>query len=192
MPKKIVRVPAVVVEPPAAAPPTLPGRRRAWVLLGLVLLTLGMRSICYLRTFHNGHVIFFGNDSWYQMRRIEFAVHHDLRLPDVDPYLNYPEGGATLWGGLFGHIIAGAAVLSGAAYLDLHSLEVFCAWFPPVFGALCVLPLFFLTRRWFGPREAVWACVFLALLPSHAQYTLLGNLDHHVLECLFFGASSAA
>ena len=173
-------------------PSPAPSRSLAWTLFALVVVTLGMRSAGYLRAFHHGHVIFFGNDSWCHMRRIEFAVRHDLRVPEFDPYLNFPQGGTPVWGGLFDHLIAGAAVLSGAAYLDQHSLEVFCAWAPAVMGALCVLPLFFLAYRWFGLREAVAAGVFLALLPSHAQYTLLGNLDHHVLECLFFGASSAA
>ncbi|MDD5656762.1 MAG: STT3 domain-containing protein [Elusimicrobia bacterium] len=166
--------------------------KKGWALGGLVLAALGVRALSWLRVFHDGRVFFFGNDSWYHMRRIEYAVGHDLRLPGLDPYLNFPDGGASLWGGLFDKLAAAAALLSGAAYRGAPGLEAFCAWLPAVLGALCVLAVFLLGRSFFGEREGFVGAAVLAVLPGHVQYSVLGNLDHHVLECLLFGAASAA
>ena len=167
-------------------------RRSLPGVLSLAAFALGVRALAYRRAFHKGHVFFFGNDSWYHMRRVEFAVRHDLRLPGLDPYLSFPDGGATLWGGLFDRLAAAAAVLSGAAYRGRHALESFCAWVPAVLGGLCAVPAFLLGGRFFGPREGVLAALFLAVLPGHVQYSLLGNFDHHVLESLLFGCATVA
>ncbi|MFC1522314.1 STT3 domain-containing protein [Elusimicrobiota bacterium] len=154
-------------------------------LIMIFFLALAMRSLCYQRAFHRGSVYFFGSDSWYHMRRIAYGIANNFSFPDHDPYLHYPHGGSGYWGPLFDGFIVGAIKLLGAA--QVHSQEVIAAWIPAVLGAACIFAVFILGQYFFSTTIGLLAAFFLAILPGHAEYSLLGHLDHHVAESLFFG-----
>ena len=164
---------------------------RLWGRLAfLFFLGLGVRSLSLPQAFRGGNVHFLGNDGWYQMRRIEFAARHNLALPDPDPYLNYPEGGRSHWGPLFSQGIALTSTLLGVDPQNRHALETFAAWVPAVLGALCVLVAYGIGALLLGPPIGLAAGILVAILPAHVEYSLLGNLDHHVAESLLFGLAS--
>ncbi|MFA6316474.1 MAG: STT3 domain-containing protein [Elusimicrobiota bacterium] len=159
-----------------------------WLRLGFIfLLAFAARSLPVQRAFHRGDVFFFGNDAWHQMRRLEFAVKNGLSIPDPDPYLNFPEGGRSHWGPLFTRGTALAARLAGVPSESNHRLEVFAAWVPVVLGSLCCLAAYGIGSLLSGPAVGLLAGVFMAVLPAHIEYSMLGHFDHHVLESLLFG-----
>ncbi len=164
---------------------------RLWGRLAfLFFLGLGVRCLSFPQAFRGGNVHFLGNDGWYQMRRIEFAAKHNLALPDPDPYLNYPEGGRSHWGPLFSQGAALTSTMLGIDPQNRHALEIFAAWIPAILGALCVLVAYGIGVLLFGSAAGFAAGVLAAILPAHVEYSLLGNLDHHVAESFLFGLVS--
>jgi hypothetical protein len=144
------------------------------------------------------------------MRRVHYALGHGLAMPEPDPMLNYPEGSFSQWGRSFDLLAALWVRASGAA--GKSAQERAAAWFPAVLGALCAVAAFFLgsflVAPWqkadlkTGPARAPppaagypaagWLTALLvAILPGHGDYTLLGHLDHHVMESLLFAATAA-
>ena len=170
------------------AAPRNRGRLR-WLLLACAAgLGLAVRLACWGDTFADGRVYFYGNDSWYHMRRVVFALDHGFRLPDfgrIDPYLNYPEGGQGYWGPLFDWGVA--SLLSAAGPETRIGQETWAAFVPAVLGAMCVLPAFLIASLFWERGIPVLAAFFLALLPGHVLFSQLGNFDHHVLESFLFG-----
>ncbi|MDD5656944.1 MAG: STT3 domain-containing protein [Elusimicrobia bacterium] len=167
--------------------------RRFWLACVLLFLAaLAVRALPWSRTFHDGKVFFYGTDSWYQVRRVEFAMRNGLRLPEPDPYLNYPQGGRTHLGPLFGKSTALAAMLLGVDVRDRHALETFCAWVPAVLGALCAVVALALGWLLFGAGAGLLCGGLMAVLPAHVCYSMLGHFDHHVAESLLFGAVALA
>ncbi len=172
------------------------------VLFCLFCLALGMRALSRVSAFRDGRVYFYGPDSWHHMRRIHYGAAHGFAMPDPDPLLNFPQGAYSQWGPLFDWV----GILAARAFggLDKARQEHAAAWVPAVLGALCVIPAFFLggfliprsppspgaSPPSFHASAGLWTALFLALLPGHGEYTLLGYLDHHVLESLLFSTSA--
>jgi dolichyl-diphosphooligosaccharide--protein glycosyltransferase len=151
----------------------------ALVLVCLAVAVLIRAVPAYDRVFHDGRVVFAGNDPWAHMRAVDNVAAHWPFPSWFDPYRLAPEGQWTD-APLMDVMIAGIAK---AARLPL---DVAGAWFPVAAGALIVVPVFLLTRRLFGRGEAWIAAFLIATLPGQLlQRSVLGNTDHHVLEALF-------
>ncbi|MDW8282917.1 MAG: hypothetical protein RMK29_14475 [Myxococcales bacterium] len=159
-------------------------RRRAWLLLLLLLGALLLRSRCMGDVFLEGHVLPFDPDSSYHLWRIEEAARHPPWPPRFDPFVNAPQGAAVIYpdgfDGLMGTV---AFVLSGGAPTR-RSVQLVALLANPLLGTLALLALYPLGRQAFGRRAALGAVALGAMLPGHVFPGLLGRVDHHVFELL--------
>ena len=146
----------------------------------LFLFALALRALSLPLVYDGrGGVYFFGNDAYYHARRIVHAIAHFPAYLQRDPYLNYPVGGEPIWPPTFDWLAAGAARVFVDTN-DLEAIERFLVWIPPVLGAVTVVLVYFLVRRFAG-NVAAWAAgLLLAILPAHVWYSQLAFVDHHV------------
>src|SRR5262245_5359915 len=97
--------------------------RRLLPWLALFASALLVRSLRFGLVFRGGRVHFpFGADELYHMRRIWFSVVNFPAALSFDPYMNHPEGAASIWTPVFDWSIAALArVFAGR---DQHAVEV--------------------------------------------------------------------
>ena len=178
--------------PPVEAPQRLEFAKRsarrigdplAWLLL--FAAALAVRSLRFGAVATPSGVRFpSGADELYHMRRIWFTVVNFPASLDFDRYMNHPEGAQPIWTACFDWTIAAAArLLVGAG--DQAAVERVAIWAPPVLGALAVLAAAALARGTFSPAAGWVTGVWLTLLPAHASYGSVGEIDHHVAVGLF-------
>jgi len=155
----------------------------AWLLLfAVALLTRALRFGLVLTP--SGVRFPHGADELYHLRRIWFTVVNFPASLSFDRYMNHPEGAPPIWPPLFDWSIAAVArALVGPE--DQHAVEVVAAFAPPVIGAFAVLAAAWLGRRTFSPAAGWLTGLWLALLPAHVFYGMLGEVDHHVAVGLF-------
>ena len=123
-------------------------------------------------------------DAYYHLRRIGFSV---VRFPenlDWDAYLNYPAGAHVVWPPLFDWSCAAIALLLTGGQSQA-AVERVVAWVPPVLGALTVVAVYAVARRFLSPRAAVFSAALLCVLPAHVHFSRIGFVDHHVAVALF-------
>jgi len=158
------------------------GNPSAAVALGaLVALAAAVRSLGFEWVLVDDRVVFPIADAQYHVRRALFGFHEFPRALLFDRYINYPEGAAVAWPPGWDWLLAavGQLVPSEAAF------ERLLAWAPVAVGASTVVPVWLLARRLSGAPAAVAGGLFLALLPVHATFSRVGNIDHHVaVSCL--------
>lgn len=65
-----------------------------WLIFALALATRGLQWTSVLIA---DRVIFFGNDAYYHMRRIVFALERFPETLQFDTYVNFPEGAKVIW-----------------------------------------------------------------------------------------------
>lgn len=164
-------------------------RRSQFVDIAFLLIVVGMafalRVLPALQNvFRNDRVIFAGNDPWIHMRNVDVAVAQFPRVLWYDRYRLAPDG-AWAEAPLMDLMIAATALIAGRGHPSPHLIDVTGAWFPPIAGALVVIPVFFIARRLFD-RAAAWlAATLIAVLPGQLfQRSILGYTDHHVVEAL--------
>ena len=151
--------------------------------VGLFVSALFVRLACWHSVFQSAGVHPNGYDAYYHLRRIRYSVEH---FPDVlrfDPLINYPHGGQPIWSPAFDVSIA-AVLRPIPGILQGDRLDRWVMWVPPLLGAVTVVLLFVLVRRFYSERSAILAGLALVFLPGHAIYSRLGNVDHHVLVAL--------
>jgi dolichyl-diphosphooligosaccharide--protein glycosyltransferase len=124
--------------------------------LSLFVLALAVRALPYQTVLRGGDVIPFDGDSWYHLRRIAWSL---VRFPDVldfDHYMNFPEGARPIWSPLFDWTLA---LLLLPTYRPDAPVEVerLAVWAPPVLGALTVVALYFLVKRYMGDATTIEA-----------------------------------
>jgi dolichyl-diphosphooligosaccharide--protein glycosyltransferase len=135
-------------------------------------------------------VFFSGNDPWYHARIVNYVVRYFPATPNFDPYSYFPYGTArhSGFGGLFDQLIALAALVVGGGSPSNHLIEVVTAYAPPVFGALTVVPVYFLAKRLSGRWPALLTAGLLAVVNGQfLTRTIIGVADHQSAES-FFGA----
>jgi asparagine N-glycosylation enzyme membrane subunit Stt3 len=149
----------------------------------LALFALLVRAAPFPTVFAPAGIFPNGPDAYYHLRRIAYTVVGFPRFLGFDPYVSFPEGGRPIWPPLFDFTLAALARLGLGAEAGAP-LERLLMWAPPLLGAACVLALFSLARRAWGPGTAGLAALLLALLPAHFVYSQLGELDHHAAVAL--------
>ncbi|MBW2274054.1 MAG: hypothetical protein JRG96_12335 [Deltaproteobacteria bacterium] len=161
------------------------GRGGASVLVpvGLFAFAFAMRTLPWLTVFGLDRIYFFGNDAYYHMRRILYALVRRPEILEFDPYLNFPHGAEAIWPPYFDQAVA-ALLRPFYDPLHLQGVETLAVWIPPLLGASCVLVLYGLARRHFGSGVALWAGLILGLLSGHFWYSQIGFLDHHAAVAL--------
>lgn len=151
-------------------------------LLAVVALALAARSAGFEWAFVGGDdVVFTIGDPYYHLRRAWVTFLDFPHLLEFDPYLAFPDGWPVPMPPLWTWTLAGVARGFGSSQAVFEHVA---AWLPAFVGALTVLPVYAVTRRFAGPATALAAGTLLALLPVHLSYSSVGNPDHHALESL--------
>jgi hypothetical protein len=155
-------------------------RARSLLTLGIVLITgLAVRLSTWRRTFGSGWVTIDGPDGYYHLRRAWLAMQSWPRVPQTDPWLNFPAGGRISWPPLFDGLLATLALPFGTR----TALEYIGALLPPLLGVAILAAIYALVAHAGVEEEgkrraAVCAVAVAAVLPGVVRYTLLGALDH--------------
>ena len=160
-------------------------RRAAATLpwIALAGLALALRSLLHPFVFAGEDVRFLGGyDEFYHLRRIWFSVVHFPAVLDFDPWIDFPRGARSTWPPFFDWSVAALARLTVGP--DQRGVEALAAWVPPVLGALTVLAVALLARRYGGAAAGGLAGLLLAVLPVHVTYSSLASIDHHVAVAL--------
>ncbi|MCX8174299.1 MAG: carboxypeptidase regulatory-like domain-containing protein [Thermoplasmata archaeon] len=134
-----------------------------------------------------------GSDSYYHSRVIEYIVANKHHLV-LDTMLNYPTGAINPRAPLFDWMVAVLGTLlapffGGDAVLGAAYVLVYIA---PVWGSLCIFPLYFLTKDIFGRKTALLAVFLLTFMEAQVERSIatFGNyLPFYmfmVLTTLFF------
>jgi hypothetical protein len=167
-----------------------PAPRRGLWAVGLVLLALTAawaRVTILPQVFLGGRVLPRYPDALYHLRQIERASESFPRVPVLDPGLNWPLGGFSVWAPGFDWLGALLVLATGQAGDPAAAARV-ASFLPVAFGVATALAVVGLTRLLLpGPerdRVALAAGLLWALLPDSIQTSRLGNVDHHAAECL--------
>ena len=146
----------------------------------LFVAAVGVRALPHPTVFTAKHGIqAFGNDTYYHLRRIEYAIRNPGEFLGFDPYLNFPHGGRAIWSPTFDWLLA-QLVLLGGPVDDRAAMESLLMWAPPVIGGLAVVGVYFIALHAFTRGIALAAAALLLLSPAHFWYSQIGFLDHHV------------
>jgi dolichyl-diphosphooligosaccharide--protein glycosyltransferase len=151
--------------------------------LGLFAVALALRLSPWQRVFHSDGISPYSTDAYYHLRRIQYAIDHFPGFLSFDPFINFPHGAQPIWPPTFDWLVALVLrVLVGPG--DPDAMERCAMWVPAVLGAVTVVLVYFLGRRFFSRGVGVLSAIFLSLLPAHFWYSQLGFVDHHVAVAL--------
>lgn len=154
------------------------------IVFAIFLLNLFLRLLPYKWVFSGDNIIFVDGDSYYHLRRILLIAENFPHIPVFDYYMNFPDGAKSPWPPLYDFFVASIAFIAGFGKPSVNTVEVVAAIIPPLLGALTVIPVYFLARRLFDEKIALWGSLFFSLIPGHIWYTLIGKPDHHAAEPL--------
>src|SRR5581483_10312755 len=115
------------------------------------------------------------------------AVRAFPAIPRFDPWTFYPHGTTTgQFGTLFDWLVAAAVVVTHGKGAPEAVVAQYLAWYPPILGALLIVPFYYLARRLMGRPGAIVACLTLAVLPGDFLYrSVIGSSDHDVGQDFF-------
>lgn len=157
--------------------------RTAALCAALAALAVWLRALYRGLVLTPAGVLPFDGDSFYHFRRIGWTVRNFPDVLSVDPYVNFPHGGEPIWAPTFDFALA-VVVRLVLGVGDDDAMERLLCWVPVLLGALHVVLLFLLGRRFLSRPAAVAAALLLAVLPAHFAYSRLGFVDHHVAVSL--------
>jgi oligosaccharyl transferase (archaeosortase A-associated) len=161
------------------------------VIVGIIMAVIAGISLYirialpYHQVFVDGRVWFLETDSYFYMRNIEVMVQHFPHFNTFDPYMLFPGGAGALIRPFFAWLVSGTILLARGA-TTLYHMEVIAAYIPPILGTLVLIPVYFIGKELFNRWVGVMSAALVAILPSEFLHrSLLGFLDHHVVEVLF-------
>jgi oligosaccharyl transferase (archaeosortase A-associated) len=130
---------------------------------------------------------FTGVDAYWHIRIIDNLAHNFPHLNSMDPYMMYPGGGGTsVANPFFDYLLAGIIWVIGLGSPTQHTVDMIAPYFPPVLGALTIIPAYFIGKTLFSRWAGVIAAGLVAILPGEfLGRSILGFTDHHVAETLF-------
>ena len=127
-----------------------------------------------------------GSDPWYMMRAVEYILaQHNHFLIDMDR--SYPLGAINPRPPLFAWSMALGGMLL-APILDIPAEEAVwwsVAALPVIYGALTVLPMASIGRRFFSKGTGAVAAWLIALMPGHVSKSTFAMSDHDAFVILF-------
>lgn len=149
------------------------------MLVFIFLLALFSRSYFgYDMSAQNGYIVSGGSDSYYWQRIIDYSAETGKQLY-WDPLINYPEGIRNPRPPFFSMSIVVPAVIAQDMFASMDdALGWTLIWSTAFWGALTVVPTYFLGKEVFGRRAGLVAAFFLAIMPSHVQRSVISNADH--------------
>ena len=136
-------------------------------------------------------VLFAGNDAWYHYRAVQYTVEEWPATMPFDPWTSFPTGTSVgQFGTLFDQLIATAALVYGLGSPTEFQVKLVTLFAPAVFGALVLIPVFYLGKRVGGKAGGIVGALVLALTPGQfLTRSIVGFSDHHVAETLFMAVA---
>jgi dolichyl-diphosphooligosaccharide--protein glycosyltransferase len=139
--------------------------------------------------FSTDPIRFTGVDAYFYMRQVDSLVHNFPSALSFDPYLRFN------WGMDLGlpHIfvlimgtITWLLTLGNASQAATDSIAVYL---PAVFGALTIVPVFFIARAMLNKWAGLIAAAVMAVMPGEfLGRSILGFADRHVLDNLLIAS----
>ncbi len=165
----------------------------AILLLAAFVLSLYLRTVMpYDSVFRNGVVAFASDDSVFQMRLVENTLYNFPHRLTFDPFSLYPFGSPLHWGPLWTQLIATISLIVGFGSYNMQTVNTIGAYFPSVFGALVVFPVYYIGKSLRNRTTGLLAAFMIAILPGQFfSRSTLGFTDNHVAEVLFSTATIA-
>lgn len=156
------------------------------LVLLIFLLALFLRSYyAYDLSASNDWLMSGGSDSYYYHRLMEHAVQTGEHL-HIDPSLNFPDGARNPRPPFYTFSVAAPAVLfQGLFSSATDSLGFFFIMSSAFWGALTVIPIYFIAKEIFGRRAGYVAALFLAIIPSHVERSVATLCDHDPFALFF-------
>lgn len=157
------------------------------ILMFIFCLALFVRSYYgVVPATEGGFVLSGGSDSYYHnyvaFNSLDTGDHHFW-----DDMLNYPIGTRNPRPPLYDWSVSlGGIGLSpffdGDVFTSTNWVFIFSTAF---FGALTIIPTYFLAKEAFGRRTGFIAAFLLAIMPGHIQRSVLTNADHDAMALFF-------
>ncbi len=163
------------------------------LLLAIFTLSLYLRTVMpYDSVFRNGVVAFASDDAVFQMRLVENTLYNFPHRITFDALTMYPFGNALHWGPLWTQLIASISLIIGLGSYNMQTVNTIGAYFPSVFGALIVFPVYYIGKSLRNRTTGLLAAFMIAVLPGQFfSRSTLGFTDNHVAEVLFSSATIA-
>ena len=155
-------------------------------LIFIFLIALFVRSyFAFDLSSENDFIVSGGSDSYYWRRIIDYHVETGDSMY-WDPLINFPDGIRNPRPPFYSMSVALPAVVAEGLFDTMSDAIGFMfVWSTAIWGALTVIPVYFLGKETFGRRAGLVAAFLLALTPSHVQRSVLSNADHDAF-ILFF------
>ena len=152
----------------------------------IFLFALFLRSyFAYDLSASNGWIVSGGSDSYYYQRLMETAAEKGQHLY-WDDMLNYPYGARNPRPPLYTFSVAVPAVVFSGLFPSLEdALGFFLIWSTAFWGALTVVPAYYIGRDTFNRRVGYVAALFLAILPAHVERSVASLADHDAFALFF-------
>ncbi len=163
------------------------------LLLAAFALSLYLRAVMpYESVFRNGVVAFASDDAVFQMRLVENTLYNFPHRITFDAFTLYPYGNPLHWGPLWAQLIATISLIVGLGSYNMQTVNTIGAYFPSVFGALIVFPVYYIGKSLRNRTTGILAAFMIAILPGQFfSRSILGFTDHHVTEVFFSTATIA-
>jgi dolichyl-diphosphooligosaccharide--protein glycosyltransferase len=157
------------------------------VVAALFAFMLWIRARNWGEYVTGNQVLFSGNDAYYHYRMVQYTVNNFPSTMPFDPWTSFPTGTSVgQFGTLFDQLIATAALVYGLGSPTAYQVKLVTLFAPAVFGALVVIPTYYLGKRLGGRGGGIVAALIIALTPGQfLTRSLAGFSDHHVAETLF-------
>ncbi|MEM1514218.1 MAG: STT3 domain-containing protein [Candidatus Thermoplasmatota archaeon] len=114
-----------------------------------------------------------GPDPYYNMRLLEKTLETGKypymggKHGELDPLLNYPLHGSGSRPPLFTMLTIGVGKIFSLFMNETDAMGYAMQWIPAIYGALLVIPVYFLGKIVFNRKVGLIASLFVALIPIH-------------------------
>ena len=156
-------------------------------VLFIFALSLYIRTVLpYDAVFRGGIVGFAADDAVFHMRLVENLLENFPHKIWFEAFTLYPNGQVFHFGPLWTYMIAITSLVLGAGSPSLELTRTIGAYFPGIFGALMVFPVYFIGKWTFDRRVGLLSAFIVAIMPGQfLNRSVMGFTDHHVGEVFF-------
>ena len=157
------------------------------LLLIAFTLSFYIRAILpYDSVFTPSFVAFAADDAVYHMRLVENLIANFPHRIWFEPFTLYPTGATLHFGPLWTYMIATTSIIIGLGSPSIELTRTIGAFFPAIFGALTVFPVYVIGKEVFNKHVGLFAAFLVAVMPGQIlTRSLLGFTDHHIGEVFF-------
>ncbi|MCG2825105.1 MAG: glycosyltransferase family 39 protein, partial [Thermoplasmatales archaeon] len=160
-----------------------------WVIgciTGIFILSFFMRAYFNFEPAVGRGFSFVGTDPYYHARVTDYVLETKQHLI-WDNLLNYPVMGSNPRPPLFDWSAAIFGLILAPFFgWNTHASSMYALTvLPALWGALTIIPIYYLTKEFFNKKAAVIAAFIIATMPNHIQGTGLGLSDHDPMALFF-------